>query len=106
MDLKAKVTTVDPLLLLSFTFYDENQLGYITDSHIEDICSALGLGLTRHEIQGLLRNISAKGGVHYRAWTDKSEAETDDGNEQSLLIDENKSKLDFVMQIAKGFDII
>ncbi|XP_021950634.1 uncharacterized protein LOC110847903 isoform X2 [Folsomia candida] len=102
VDLKAKVTTVDPLLLLSFTFYDENQLGYITDSHIEDICSALGLGLTRHEIQGLLRNISAKGGVHYRAWTDKSEAETDDGNEQSLLIDENKSKLDFVMQIAKG----
>ncbi len=51
VDLKdSKVKTVDPLLLLAFTFYDENQAGYITEAHIEDICSALGLGLTRHEV--------------------------------------------------------
>jgi hypothetical protein len=42
--------TVDPLLLLAFTFFDENRTGHITEEHLEDICTSLGLGLTRHEV--------------------------------------------------------
>lgn len=101
----SKFKTVDPLLLLAFTFYDENHAGHITDANVEEICSALGLGLTRHEIQKLLAKVSSKGCLHYRSWTDKTETEIDGESEQSLLADESKFNPQFMNRMAKGLSI-
>jgi len=90
------IKTVDPLLRLAFSFYDENQVGHVLDEHLQDICTSLGLGLTRHEVEKMVYKLTSKGCLNYRKWTDKTEAEIESeakaNEDESLLAEKDRKR--------------
>ncbi|KAL1117588.1 hypothetical protein AAG570_003903 [Ranatra chinensis] len=47
---KLKLITVDPLLLLSYVYFDTTRCGYIFDKDLEDLLYSLGLSLSRAQV--------------------------------------------------------
>jgi hypothetical protein len=45
-----KLKIVDPLLLMAFTFFDQSRCGYIVEGDLEEICAAVGIGITRRTV--------------------------------------------------------
>ena len=47
---KKKYITVDPNLLLSFIYFDQNHTGYLLDKDAEEILHAIGLSQSRAQV--------------------------------------------------------
>ncbi|KAJ8319044.1 hypothetical protein KUTeg_004135 [Tegillarca granosa] len=47
---KKKYTTVEPALLMAFTYFDQNHTGYMLDKDVEEIIHTIGLQLSRAQI--------------------------------------------------------
>lgn len=45
-----QMKTVNPSLLLAFSYFDQNHCGYLTDKDTEDIIHTLGLKLSRAQV--------------------------------------------------------
>ncbi|CAN7993366.1 unnamed protein product [Ixodes hexagonus] len=67
---KQQNKTVNKHLLLSFTYFDQNQCGYLLDKDLEDIFYIIGLKLSRGQVRRLLQKVSKREMVRYRSLTD------------------------------------
>ena len=47
---RVKQETVDPQLLLSCVYFDQNHCGYLLERDIEEIMHSIGLGLSRAQV--------------------------------------------------------
>ncbi|XP_059168003.1 cell division cycle and apoptosis regulator protein 1-like isoform X2 [Physella acuta] len=90
--------TVEPQLLLAFSYFDQNHCGYLTDKDTEDIIHTLGLKLSRAQIKKLLQRILQKDAFHYRRLTD---CEVDENNVPVKRDDEESIQTN-PEQLAKG----
>ncbi|ESO81987.1 hypothetical protein LOTGIDRAFT_51697, partial [Lottia gigantea] len=84
-----KKITVDPGLLLSYVYYDQNHTGYILDKDIEDILMTIGLQLSRAQIKKVVQRVIVRDSFNYRKITDAVEGE----NIESVLTPVEESKL-------------
>ncbi|CAF4566124.1 unnamed protein product [Rotaria sp. Silwood1] len=64
--------TIHPELLLSFTFFDRNRCGYLTEKDLEEILLLSGLSLTKNEAKMLVSRIAHNEKVPYHQLTDKT----------------------------------
>ncbi|XP_055874989.1 cell division cycle and apoptosis regulator protein 1-like [Biomphalaria glabrata] len=87
-DEEKKMKTVDPGLLLAFSYFDQNHCGYLTDKDTEDIIHTLGLKLSRAQIKKILQKIVQKESFKYRQLTD---AEVDDNGVVIFKMDESEN---------------
>ena len=47
---RVKQETVDPHLLLSCVYFDQNHCGYLLERDLEDISHSIGIGLSRSQV--------------------------------------------------------
>lgn len=52
---KGKVETLDPSLLLSCVYFDQNHCGFILDKDLEDLLNCLGLNLSRAQVSSRIK---------------------------------------------------
>lgn len=55
-----KMIVVDPDLLLSFVYFDQDHCGYIFTNHLEDLFHSLGLMLSRADTKRIISRIGAR----------------------------------------------
>ncbi|KAH9495313.1 Cell division cycle and apoptosis regulator protein 1 [Bulinus truncatus] len=97
-----KMKTVDPELLLAFSYFDQNHCGYLTDKDTEDIIHTLGLKLSRAQIKKLLQKVLLKDNLKYRGLTD---AEVDENGTVIVKVDDSENTHSVKQdpeQLAKG----
>ncbi|KAJ8319043.1 hypothetical protein KUTeg_004134 [Tegillarca granosa] len=68
---KKKYTTVEPALLMAFTYFDQNHTGYMLDKDVEEIIHTIGLQLSRAQVRKLVQKVVSRDAVSYRKLTDK-----------------------------------
>lgn len=69
---KSIVNIRDPLLLASFTFFDQSHCGYLLEKDMEEVLGLPGLQLSRAQMQKLLQKIATRGSdaLNYRCLTE------------------------------------
>lgn len=55
-----KMVTVDPDLLLSFIYFDQNYCGYIFSNHLEELFYSLGLRLSRADTKKIISKVAPR----------------------------------------------
>lgn len=60
-----KMVVVDPDLLLSFVYFDQDHCGYIFSNHLEDLFHSLGLMLSRADTKRIITRVGARS-LNYR----------------------------------------
>ncbi|XP_052262655.1 cell division cycle and apoptosis regulator protein 1-like isoform X2 [Dreissena polymorpha] len=68
---KKKSMTVNPDLLLSCIYFDQNHTGYILDKDMEEIVHTIGLNLSRAQVKKLVQKVVSRDSFSYRALTDE-----------------------------------
>lgn len=68
---RVKQETVDPHLLLSCVYFDQNHCGYLLERDLEDISHSIGIGLSRSQVRKLIQKVVSRDSWNYRRITDK-----------------------------------
>lgn len=63
---KERKITVNPELLLSFSFFDQTNCGYMLCKDLEELISTIGLSLSRSQIKKLVGKASSSETFYYR----------------------------------------
>ncbi|CAM4740247.1 unnamed protein product [Rotaria magnacalcarata] len=84
--------TIQPELLLAFTFFDRNRCGYLTEKDLEELLLSSGLSLTKNETKILVSRIAHNEKVQYHQLTDK--ALPIDDHENGNFIETNETDID------------
>jgi len=65
-----KIVIGDADAFAAFAYFDQNLCGHLMERDVEEIVSATALGLTRSQIQKVLKKSSARDKINYRLITD------------------------------------
>uniref|UniRef100_A0A0B7AHU4 SAP domain-containing protein n=1 Tax=Arion vulgaris TaxID=1028688 RepID=A0A0B7AHU4_9EUPU len=90
--------TMNPSLLLAFSYFDQNHCGYLTDKDTEEIIHTLGLKLSRAQVKKVLQKVLQRDMLQYRKFTDQ---EIDEDKASEKQEDNSVPKFD-MEQLAKG----
>ncbi|XP_013773988.1 cell division cycle and apoptosis regulator protein 1-like [Limulus polyphemus] len=100
-DKKVQMYTINPHLLLSCVYFDQNHCGYILEKDTEEILHTLGLHLSRAQVRKLLQKVIKKENFYYRKFTDNSEA-IYQKLERAATIKQDSETDDSLEKLAKG----
>ncbi|CAF0812086.1 unnamed protein product [Didymodactylos carnosus] len=81
--------TVKPELLLSYTYFDRNRCGYLSEKDVEELLLLSGLSLTKNEVKMLVSRVAKDEKIQYRRLTDKTTTGTKEEHEVTSVQEES-----------------